>query len=89
MAGKPRPLIIEKKDFHVYLIARISASFGGSVQGLADFLGVSGSRVYAMLSGEEGPTDEMLQRLSLRAVYVLDIQEPEEEPENTARKKKA
>lgn len=78
MAGKPRPLIVEKKDFKIFLAAQL-ASFGG-VQGLADHLGVTGSRVYAMLSGNEGPTEEIVERIGLRAAYVMDVHVPEDEP---------
>jgi hypothetical protein len=93
MAGKPRPLILEKKDFYVYLMARLHASFGGSVEALGEHLGVTASRVYAMLSDVEGPTDEMLKRLGLRLVYVMEAQvpepqEPDEPPSKPAKGKK-
>ena len=71
MAGKPRPLIIEVADFRVYLMARMGA-LGLTVAQLAEKLEISPAATYALLSGDETPNDEIVRKVGLRPVYVLD-----------------
>jgi hypothetical protein len=71
MAGKPRPLIIEVEDFRVFLMARMG-TLGLTVAGMADKLGISTAATYALLSGEETPSDEIARKVGLRPAYIMD-----------------
>jgi transcriptional regulator with XRE-family HTH domain len=76
MANKKQPLIIEQKDFKVFLAARMGV-LGGDIAGLAEFLGVSQATAYQLLSGAAEPSAEVLKRAGLRSVYVMDVNMPD------------
>lgn len=87
MANKKQPLLIEPKDFPVFLAARTSV-LGGGIAALAELLGASPATAYQLLNGTILPSPEILKRAGLRMVYVLDVTEAEEPPAAPAKGKK-
>lgn len=79
MSGKPRPILIEKYQFPIYLAARMP-TLGGSVQAMAEDLDVSIAAMYALLAGTLQPSDEMLEKVGLRALYVVAVTLPKGDP---------
>lgn len=86
MANKKQPLIIEPKDFRVFLAARMAA-LGLKVADMAGVLGVSQATVYQLLSGTIAPSEEVLKRAGLRTVYVMDVDAEVEPPAKPVRGK--
>jgi hypothetical protein len=77
LAGKPRPILIEKDEFRIFLAARLP-SFGGTVQGLAEHLDVTPAAAYALLAGTLQPSDHILEKVGLRTLYVIAATEGDE-----------
>jgi transcriptional regulator with XRE-family HTH domain len=75
MAGKPRPLIIKRDEFRIYLMATMG-SRGFTVEEFAEKLGVTGTTVYALLSGDLAPSDEIIEKIGLESVYIIGENRP-------------
>jgi DNA-binding XRE family transcriptional regulator len=71
MAGKPRPLIIEKDEFRAYLAAMVSLKKQPKDQ-TADEMGISRQALYQLLEGEIAPSDEIARKIGLRPVFVVE-----------------
>jgi transcriptional regulator with XRE-family HTH domain len=87
MGAKPRPLIVEVADFHVYLKARLYA-LGLTVPELAQQIGITTAAVYALMNEELQPSDEVLSKVGLRTAYVADEKGSEEAAKPAGRGKK-
>lgn len=91
MANKKQRIIVEKKDFPVFLAAR-TAMAGSSISAMAELLGVGTATVYNLLAGSLEPNEEILKRAGLRMVYVLEVEDapppPDEPPAKPAKGKK-
>lgn len=75
MAGKPQPLIIEKGEFRVFLFAQMRVK-DISPQEFADELGISLSTLYAILNGDEQPSEDLAKKVGVRQVWVMDRDVP-------------
>jgi len=68
MAGKPRPIIIERNEFSAVMAARMGA-LNLSVAQFAQQLGISRAAVYALMSGALPPSEKILKKVGLEVVY--------------------
>lgn len=75
--AKPKPIIIETKDFPIFLATRMG-TLRIKVADLAEELGVTAAAVYAMLAGDLIPGDAIIRKLGLRPAFILDVDSVEE-----------
>jgi hypothetical protein len=74
VAGKPKPVIIEAKNFPTFLAGRM-AGLKLKAADLAEELEISPAAVYTLLTGELPPNDKILEKLGLRPVFILEVQQ--------------
>jgi len=66
MNQKQQELIIDPKDFHVFLKARM---FGDSMAEFAAKLGISTTLLYMLLAGTRKPSAAILKKVGLEVCY--------------------